>query len=144
MSSRIEEVLRELGYDLNPKKKETFREEFDKIPRRPEGYESLISDEEFKAIENIAKAVEDFIAVHNKNTVENVDKVMKATPYARIQYTALSDMVRDLIESVGAVYNIHRMDKKTIDESMYECGERDIEKFERGLARATLMKQMLD
>ena len=130
--------MKNLTRTKNPRRrKERFSE-------NPEGYESLISEEEFEAIKKIVEAVDNYIKVHNENTLSDPVKVFKATPYARIQYSALSDFVREMMDKVHAMYDIHSMSKDLIDESMHECGETDIEKFEAGLIHGMFMKKMLD
>ena len=142
MSSNLERILKELVEELDKNKEP--KEEKREILRKPEGYESLISDEEFEAIEKIVDAVDNYIKVHNANTLSDPVKVFKATPYARIQYSALSDFVREMMDKVHAMYDIHSMSKALIDESMTECGETDIEKFEAGLIHGMFMKKMLN
>ena len=135
MSSVVEKMLRELGYDLDKKK-----EELDFLPNETKGYESLVTKEEFEAIKKIVEAVDNFIDVHNHSTLENVTKIFTSTPYARIQYTALSDITREVMNSVGALANIHKMDKKMIDDAMYESGETDIKEYEKSIITSAILK----
>lgn len=137
MSSKVEQILKDMGIDLNPKKEEEKTK-----PRRPEGYDSLISDEEFEAIEKVVQAFDNYIEVHNKCVVANADRIMQVTPYARIQYTSLADLTNDAIRSIGMMYDIHNMDKKTIDESMKDVGASSVKELEMSLLRSIMMKKM--
>lgn len=83
-----------------------------------DGFKSFVSDEEFKAILDIRNAVDKYIDVHNKNTLEMFDSMVKKTKenqYARVQYTILSSMVDDLLKALSSMVHIHHLDKEFMD-----------------------------
>lgn len=137
MSSRVEKALRELGIDIDklPKTEKT------ETPYR-EGFESLVTDEEIEAIVKIKEAFDNYIEVHNRKTLENADKVMKLTPYARIQYLVLSDFTREAMKSISGMYHIREMDKKAIDEAFEDSGVESFDEYEAGILRASMMKEI--
>ena len=98
-----------------------------------DGFKSFVSDEEFKAILDIRNAVDKYIDVHNKNTLERLDSMVKKTKenqYARVQYTILSSMVDDLLKALSSMVHIHHFDKEFMDSI---CGDMNcsLDEFEK-------------
>lgn len=134
MSSRHEEVMEALDVIFNGGKKERLEP-----PTQTEGFESLICEEEFKAIVALKESLENFIKVHNKCAVEYIEKFEKASPYARVQLMMLGDITNDAQRDIGAMYYIHEMNKERL-ESMLEDFGGSIESFEEHLR----LKKLID
>lgn len=110
-------------------------------PTKTEGFDSLVSDEEYEAVKGVKDALVHFMNVHNKNVLANMTKVAKSSPYAKIQYSLLSDAVNEAQDAVQMMYGIHSLDKQTIDEMASDCNC-TVEEFEKKTSLMLLMKKM--
>ena len=130
-----------LGEEL--KREAEPKEEVKKeAPTKTDGFDSLVSEEEYKAILGIKDAVENFIDVHNKCVLSNPSKVVKESSiYARIQYTMLSDIVDDVQDSVRSLYCIHLFNKEAIDEMAEEAGV-TVEELEKKIMTQKIMQKL--
>lgn len=136
MSSMVERMLKELGIDLDaPKEKKQFN-----VPETPDGFETLVSKEEFEAIKKLADSFADYIDIHNKSVIRGADNVLTASPYARIQYSILSGLVDDVIELIDMMVHIHTLDKKFIDDQSKDYGGR-VEVFEKVVLASMIAKK---
>lgn len=111
-------------------------------PTETKGFESLVSAEEYEAIKELKKALDKYIDVHNKNVLSSIRKVGSLTPYARIQYTILSDTINDAMKSVAIMHGIHTFDKESIDDLIKEGDFNSVEEFERKLSMMLVVKKM--
>lgn len=118
-------------------------ERTDEPPRKTEGFDSLISEEEFKAIEDIANAMDRLVDIHNKN-VDSLPLLGKYSPYQRIQLSLLSDVFRDAQKAIGMMYGIHTCDKNFIDGMAKELHRDTIEELEMFLAFKKTMSDISD
>ena len=124
-----------------PHKEETPHEE---PPTETKGFESLVSAEEYEAIKELRRAMDKFIDVHNKNVMSSIRKIGSLTPYARIQYSILSDVTNDAIKSVAIMHGIHTFDKESINDMMKETGCNSVEEFERKISLMLAVKKIRD
>ena len=124
-----------------PHKEETPHEE---PPTETKGFESLVSAEEYEAIKELKKALDKYIDVHNKNVMSSVRKIGKLTPYARIQYSILSDVIYEVIKSVAIMQGIHIFNKEFIDDMVKENNCNSIEEFERKISLMLAVKKIRD
>ena len=124
-----------------PHKEETPHEE---PPTETKGFESLVSAEEYEAIKELKKALDKYIDVHNKNVMSSIRKIGSFTPYARIQYSILSDVINDAMKSVAIMHGIHACDKESIDDMMKEDNCNSIEEFERKISLMLAVKKIRD
>lgn len=139
-SDLIMELLDEILSGVTPhEEEETPHEE---PPTETKGFESLVSAEEYEAIKELNKAMDKFIEVHNNNVMSSARKIGKLTPYARIQYSILSDVVEDAMTSLNIMYGIHTFDKESINDMMKETGCDSVEEFERKISMNILFKKM--
>lgn len=122
-----------------PHEEETPHEE---PPTETKGFESLVSAEEYEAIKELKKALDNYIDVHNKNVLSSLRKVGSLTPYARIQYTILSDNINDAMKSIAVMHGIHTFDKESIDDLIKEGDFNSVEEFERKLSMMLVVKKM--
>lgn len=111
-------------------------------PTETKGFESLVSAEEYEAIKELKKAMDKFIEVHNNNVMSSARKIGNLTPYARIQYSILSDVVEDAMTSLNIMYGIHTFDKESINDMMKETGCNSVEEFERKISMKILFKKI--
>ena len=122
---------------------EPKEEKFNEPSTQPDGYETLVSAEEFEAIKGIGVAIVKYINVHNKNAMNIVDIMDKSSPYARIQYAILSDVVNDLQDAFLPVLNIHGLDKETIDEMAQKSKCDTVKEYESILSFNLMKKKIL-
>ena len=135
----LDEILSGVTHDEEEKHEERPHEE---PPTETKGFESLVSVEEYEAIKELHKAMDKFIEVHNNNVMSSARKIGKLTPYARIQYTILSDVIEDAMTSLNIMYGIHTFDKESINDMMKETGCNSVEEFERKISMKILFKKI--
>lgn len=135
----IMELLDEILSGVTPHEEERPHEE---PPTETKGFESLVSAEEYEAIKELNKAMDKFIEVHNNNVMSSARKIGNLTPYARIQYSILSDVVEDAMTSLNIMYGIHTFDKESINDMMKETGCDSVEEFERKISMNILFKKI--
>ena len=111
-------------------------------PTETKGFESLVSAEEYEAIKELNKAMDKFIEVHNNNVMSSARKIGNLTPYARIQYSILSDVVEDAMTSLNIMYGIHTFDKESINDMMKETGCDSVEELERKISMKILFNKI--
>ena len=136
----IMELLDEILSGVTPHEEEERPHE--EPPTETKDFESLVSAEEYEAIKELHKAMDKFIEVHNNNVMSSVRKIGKLTPYARIQYSILSDVVEDAMTSLNIMYGIHIFDKESINDMMKETGCNSVEEFERKISMNILFKKI--
>ena len=135
----IMELLDEILSGVTPHEEERPHEE---PPTETKGFESLVSAEEYEAIKELNKAMDKFIEVHNNNVMSSARKIGNLTPYARIQYSILSDVVEDAMTSLNIMYGIHTFDKESINDMVKETGCDSVEEFERKISMKILFKKI--
>ena len=136
----IMELLDEILSGVTPHEEEERPHE--EPPTETKGFESLVSAEEYEAIKELHKAMDKFIEVHNNNVMSSARKIGNLTPYARIQYSILSDVVEDAMTSLNIMYGIHTFDKESINDMMKETGCDSVEEFERKISMKILFKKI--
>ena len=136
----IMELLDEILSGVTPHEEEERPHE--EPPTETKGFESLVSAEEYEAIKELHKAMDKFIEVHNNNVMSSARKIGNLTPYARIQYSILSDVVEDAMTSLNIMYGIHTFDKESINDMMKETGCNSVEEFERKISMKILFKKI--
>ena len=136
----IMELLDEILSGVTPHEEEERPHE--EPPTETKGFESLVSAEEYEAIKELHKAMDKFIEVHNNNVMSSARKIGNLTPYARIQYSILSDVVEDAMTSLNIMYGIHIFDKESINDMMKETGCNSVEEFERKISMNILFKKI--
>lgn len=136
----IMELLDEILSGVTPHEEEERPHE--EPPTETKGFESLVSAEEYEAIKELNKAMDKFIEVHNNNVMSSARKIGNLTPYARIQYSILSDVVEDAMTSLNIMYGIHTFDKESINDMMKETGCNSVEEFERKISMNILFKKI--
>lgn len=139
-SDLIMELLDEILSGVTPHEEEERPHE--EPPTETKGFESLVSAEEYEAIKELNKAMDKFIEVHNNNVMSSARKIGNLTPYARIQYSILSDVVEDAMTSLNIMYGIHTFDKESINDMMKETGCDSVEEFERKISMNILFKKI--
>lgn len=139
-SDLIMELLDEILSGVTPHEEEERPHE--EPPTETKGFESLVSAEEYEAIKELHKAMDKFIEVHNNNVMSSARKIGNLTPYARIQYSILSDVVEDAMTSLNIMYGIHTFDKESINDMMKETGCNSVEEFERKISMKILFKKI--
>ena len=132
----LDEILSGVTHD---EEEETPHEE---PPTETKGFESLVSAEEYEAIKELNKAMDKFIEVHNNNVMSSARKIGNLTPYARIQYSILSDVTDDAMASLNIMYGIHTLDKEYINDIMKETGCNSVEELERKISMKILFKKI--
>ena len=136
----IMELLDEILSGVTPHEEEERPHE--EPPTETKGFESLVSAEEYEAIKELNKAMDKFIEVHNNNVMSLARKIGNLTPYARIQYSILSDVVEDAMTSLNIMYGIHTFDKESINDMIKETGCNSVEEFERKISMKILFKKI--
>ena len=136
----IMELLDEILSGVTPHEEEERPHE--EPPTETKGFESLVSAEEYEAIKELNKAMDKFIEVHNNNVVSSARKIGNLTPYARIQYSILSDVVEDAMTSLNIMYGIHTFDKESINDMMKETGCDSVEELERKISMKILFNKI--
>lgn len=136
----LDEILSGVTHDEEEKHEEERPHE--EPPTETKGFESLVSAEEYEAIKELKKALDNYIDVHNKNVASSIRNIGSLTPYARIQYTILSDVINDTMANLNILYGIHVFDKESIDEMVKEAGCDSVEELERKLSMMLLVKKM--
>ena len=133
-----ERELRELFEELFGKKEE-------KPPTKTDGFESLVTEEEFEAILLLKKALDNYLDIHNKIIIERLEKgepLIEKGEYANIQYLMLGDCVRDAIKNINLMVGIHTLNKEVIDK-MAKHEEMSLKDFLHKMMVDTLMKDIL-
>ena len=106
MTNKIEEIIKEaIGGE----------QKYDEPPRETEGFESMITEEEFEAIIKVKEAMESYLEVHNKNVVDNIDTLIGSCDYAHIQMMLLGDAVDVASKAIGLMCGVHTCNKELID-----------------------------
>lgn len=90
-------------------------------PKETKGFESLVSEEEFNAILDLKKAMDNYIDVHNKCMMENLLSD-EQTAYQKIQVMLLGDRVKEAQTAILMMCGIHSCDKDFIDSLAEEMG----------------------
>lgn len=118
MSSERE--MKMMGMLFEELLKDGFREHLEKQTmynpealKKTEGFESLVTDEEYEAIVRMVHAFDNFQRIHNKRSLEIVKS--ETSPYQDIQYVILSDFVKDLAHVLNMMQDIHTLNKEIID-----------------------------
>lgn len=143
----IMELLDEILRDVVTHDEEEKHEEekpHKEPPTETKGFESLVSAEEYEAIKELKKALDNCIDVHNNNVMlmSSARKIGNLTPYARIQYSILSDVIGVAVTSINIMHGIHVFDKESIDEMVKEHDCDSVEELERELSMMLLAKKM--
>ena len=136
----IMELLDEILSGVTPHEEEERPHE--EPPKETKDFETLVSAEEYEAIKELHKAMDKFIEVHNNNVMSSVRKIGKLTPYARIQYSILSDVVENAMTSLNIMYGIHTFDKESINDMMKETGCNSVEELERKISMKILFNKI--
>lgn len=133
----------------NERERELFEELFgkkeEKPPTKTDGFESLVTEEEFEAILLLKKALDNYLDVHNKIVAERIEKeesLIEKGEYANIQYLMLGDCAKDAMKNINLMVGIHTLNKETIDE-MAKHEEMSIEDFLHKLMVDMFMKDIL-
>lgn len=124
---------------INEQEKKSFWSE--NTPRKPEGYETLITPLETEAIKKLCASFDTFINIHNRSLLNNIDDLAKATPYARVQYQLLTIMVDDLHNAMLPIRNIHSASKEVID-NLAKGEELSVEDFLKKLEHTALTNKL--
>lgn len=136
---------------MNERGRELFEELFgkktesEKPPTKTDGFESLVTDEEFGAILLLKKALDNYIDIHNRINVERMEKkesMIEKGEYANIQYLMLGDCVKDAMKNINLMVGIHTLNKEVIDE-MAKSDRMSVEDFLHKLMVDMLMKDIL-
>ena len=136
---------------MNERERELFeelfgkKEENEKPPTKTDGFESLVTEEEFEAILLLKKALDNYLDVHNRINVERMEKkesMIEKGDYANIQYLMLGDCAKDAMKNINLMVGIHTLNKQTIDE-MAENDKMSVEDFLHKLMVDMLMKDIL-
>ena len=135
---------------MNERERELFEELFgkkeaEKPPTKTDGFESLVTEEEFEAILLLKKALDNYIDIHNKIVTkrdENGESVLSKGCYANIQYLMLSKCVRNAMKNINLMVGIHTLNKEAIDK-MAKHEEMSIENLLHKMMVDMLMKDIL-
>lgn len=106
-----------------------------KPPTQPEGYESLITPEEYEALVHVFNAMDSFHKTRN-NILDHrkQEEWNNASPHAKLQYLYFSDMVDEVSDKLCSLYTIHLIDKEQIEGSIKDDNmtlEEAVEKVEQ-------------
>ena len=132
MSNKIEEII---------EKAISGEQKYGEPPTETEGFESLITKEEFEAIKNLSEAMEKYLEVHNGHVTENIESIMEADDYAHIQMMLLGEVVDDAQKAIGMMYGIHTCDKEFIEE-LAEAKGFTVEGLRRHLEEKAFMEKL--
>lgn len=134
---------------MNERERELFEELFGKKeenpPTKTDGFESLVTDEEFGAILLLKKALDNYLDIHNRINTERMEKeesLIEKGEYANIQYLMLGDCAKDAMKNINLMVGIHTLNKHTIDE-MARKDEMTVEQFLHKLTVDLFMKDIL-
>lgn len=134
---------------MNERERELFEELFgkkeEKPPTKTDGFESLVTEEEFEAILLLKKALDNYLDVHNKIVAERIEKeesLIEKGEYANIQYLMLGDCAKDAMKNINLMVGIHTLNKEAIDE-MAKHEEMSIENFLHKMMVDMIMKDIL-
>lgn len=130
----LDEILSNVTHDEEEKHEEP--------PTETKDFESLVSAEEYEAIKELHKAMNKYIEVHNNNVMSSARKIGNLTPYARIQYSILSDVTDDAMASLNIMYGIHTFDKESINDIVKETGCDSVEELERKISMKILFNKI--
>ena len=118
-NSKIEEVVKMakemLGGDVDVEVlKVTPKKEEEKGTLIPD---SLISEEEKKAVKDLVEAFDKFMELHKSS--DRVERILKAQKddYTMLQYLMYADHIRDAVYAIGSLnYVCHEMTREHVDE----------------------------
>ncbi len=136
---------------MNERERELFEELFgkksenEKPPTKTDGFESLVTEEEFEAILLLKKALDNYLDVHNKINYERIEKeesLIEKGEYANIQYLMLGDCVKDAMKNINLMVGIHTLNKEAIDK-LAKHEEMSIENLLHKMMVDMLMKDIL-
>lgn len=133
----------------NERERELFEELFgkkeEKPPTKTDGFESLVTEEEFEAILLLKKALDNYLDIHNRINTERMEKevsMIEKGEYANIQYLMLGDCAKDAMKNINLMVGIHTLNKEVIDE-MAKHEEMSLEDFLHKMMVDMLMKDIL-
>lgn len=113
------------------------------VPTKSKDIDSFVTEEEFEAIKNLKEAFDNYVGVHNKCVFDNMEKLMTTKdPYAEAQYLMLQTVTNDLMKNIGLMFNVHTVDKATIDDLARDTTETDVNGFVAHL-RLQLLEEKL-
>ena len=136
---------------MNERERELFEELFgkkpenEKPPTKTDGFESLVTEEEFGAILLLKKALDNYLDIHNRINVERMEKkesMIEKGEYANIQYLMLGDCAKDAMKNINLMVGIHTLNKEAIDK-MAKHEEMSIENLLHKMMVDMLMKDIL-
>lgn len=134
---------------MNERERELFEELFgkkeEKPPTKTDGFESLVTEEEFEAILLLKKALDNYLDIHNRINVERMEKkesLIEKGEYANIQYLMLGDCVKDAMKNINLMVGIHTLNKEAIDK-LAKHEEMSIENLLHKMMVDMLMKDIL-
>ena len=134
---------------MNERERELFEELFgkkeEKPPTKTDGFESLVTEEEFEAILLLKKALDNYLDVHNKINYERIEKeesLIEKGEYANIQYLMLGDCAKDAMKNINLMVGIHTLNKEAIDK-MAKHEEISIENLLHKMMVDMLMQDIL-
>ena len=134
---------------MNERERELFEELFgkkeEKPPTKTDGFESLVTEEEFEAILLLKKALDNYLDIHNRINTERMEKevsMIEKGEYANIQYLMLSGCAKDAMKNINLMVGIHTLNKEVIDE-MAENDKMSVEDFLHKMMVDLLMKDIL-
>lgn len=108
-------------------------------PRKTEGFDSVVTDKEYEAVQHLIHAFDNYVKVHNE--CASKVKFGETTPYQRIQYAVFSDCGHDLIQTLDFLQDIYTLDKEVIDKWCEEDNV-SVEEYEKVLEKKLFAKRM--
>lgn len=101
----VEQMMKDLnGGGGEPHMTEQEKQKKEQVKKDLEGFKSLVSDEEHKAVEDLKSALETLIEVHNRN-VDNI-KCTHVTAQQAVHYSTFGDIIVDVMKDIKCLETI--------------------------------------
>ena len=109
-------------------------------PTSTNGFDSLVSEEEYQAVIKLTQAMDNLLAIHNEQFLkQSLDSGISEGRYPELQYLIFNDCIGEARDRISCMYTIHTCDKKMLDEMAKTNSETIPEMFTR-----ILTMQLLD
>ena len=101
---------------------------------------TMISNKELEALQEIFKGVDHFVEVHNKESLDSlVTTTRRATQVEKVHILLYMDLVKDFIKDIGALRGLLEEDESKFIEVVTDGGKITLDEVESKLMTSMLM-----
>lgn len=100
---------------------------------------TMISNKELEALQEIFKGVDHFCEAHNKESFDSHDYPRRATQVEKVHILLYMDLVKDFIKDIGALRSLLEEDESKFIEVVTDGGKITLDEVEGKLMTSMLM-----